>query len=121
MVMNHEDGNYSVAVDIPVRKLKANNKYPGALEVAIASYIETQAEALAQEVISNMDPFDEEAMAIMLRERLAEVEGWAKLKNHALRSTDPGLLIEVAEIAGWTWDLDRFDYTSNGWKGPNNE
>lgn len=118
MVMNHEDGNYSVAIDIPVRKLKANNKYPGALEIAIASYIETQAEALAKEVIAGIDPIDEEVMADMLRERLAEVEGWDKLKKHAIRSTDPVLLVEVAEIAGWYWDPKLCHETGNGWCTP---
>ena len=51
MVVDHENGDVRVSVDIPLRKLRANNKYPGALEVAVASYIETRAEALAQEVL----------------------------------------------------------------------
>ena len=123
MVMNHEDGNYSVAVDIPVRKLKANNKYPGALEIAIASYIETQAEALAKEVMAEMEdePFDNKFFASSLREKLSMVRGYYSLKRLALWCQDDDFLLEVAKALKWHWDVDAFDYTGNGWKGPNNE
>ena len=123
MVMNHEDGNYSVAVDIPVRKLKANNKYPGALEIAIASYIETRAEALAKEVMAEMEdePFDNKFFASSLREKLSMVRGYYSLKRLALWCQDDDFLLEVAKALKWHWDVDAFDHTGNGWKGPNNE
>lgn len=123
MVMDNEDGSLEVTVYIPFAKLKANNKYPGTLEVAIASYIETQAETLAKEVIAEMrdEPFDNKYFASSLREKLSMVRGYYSLKRLALWCRDDDFLLEVAEALQWHWDVDAFEQTGNGWKGPNNE
>ena len=123
MVVDHEDGILEVSVEIPYKKLRANNKYPGALEVAVASYIETQAETMAKEVMAEMEeePFDNKYFASSLREKLSMVRGYYSLKRLALWCQDDDFLLEVAEALGWTCDTIRFEETGNGWKGPNNE